>query len=109
VSALAVADGHAAGELGLDFLRGRSSYAMPVQFAEVALRRQLAETRDDAVRLVSRQVADGVTDAVFAVAGATWAVRVSTAPGAELLQLTCKATRDNPVPLHELLAITRTG
>jgi hypothetical protein len=108
-SSLAVADGHAAGELELDHLRGRSSYAMPVQFAEIALRRQLAETRDDAVRLLSRRVADEVTDAVFSVAGAQWAVRVRTAPGADLLQLTCKATRDNPVPLHELLGIHRTG
>jgi hypothetical protein len=107
ISALAVAGGHAAGELDLEHLRGRSSYAMPVQFAEIALRRQLGETRDDAVRLVSRRVEDGVTDAVFAVGGDRWAVRVRTAPGAELLQLTCKATRDNPVPLHELLSLER--
>nr|WP_227467758.1 sucrase ferredoxin [Nocardioides lijunqiniae] len=109
VSSLAVAGGLAAGELELDHLRGRSSYAMPVQFAEIALRRQIGETRDDAVRLVSRQVEDGVTDVVFAAGGAQWAVSVRTAPGAELVQLTCKATRDNPVPGHELLGISRTG
>ncbi|WP_134739325.1 sucrase ferredoxin [Nocardioides sp. 503] len=109
VSSLAVADGLAVGELELDHLRGRSSYAMPVQFAEIALRRQLGETRDDAVRLVSRRAADGVTDAVFTAGGAQWAVQVRTAPGAELVQLTCKATRDNPAPAHELLGILRTG
>ncbi|WP_193608176.1 sucrase ferredoxin [Nocardioides lijunqiniae] len=109
VSSLAVAGGLAAGELELDHLRGRSSYAMPVQFAEIALRRQIGETRDDAVRLVSRRVEDGVTDVVFAAGGAQWAVSVRTAPGADLVQLTCKATRDNPVPGHELLGISRTG
>lgn len=107
VSSLAIAAGHAAGELDLDHLRGRSSYAMPVQFAEIALRRQLGETREDAVRLVSRRVSDGVTDAVFSAGGDQWAVRVRTAPSADLFQLTCRATRDNPVPLHELLMVTR--
>jgi hypothetical protein len=106
-SSVAVADSHAAGELDLDHLRGRSSYAMPVQFAELALRRHLGETRDDAVRLVSRQAADGVTDAVLEVRGTRWAVQVRTAPGADLHQLTCRATRDNAVPLHELVDITR--
>ncbi|MET1063322.1 MAG: hypothetical protein ABWX71_10540, partial [Aeromicrobium sp.] len=106
-SALTVADRHAAGELELDHLRGRSSYAMPVQFAEIALRRELAETRMDAVRLVSRRISAGLTDAVFDVGGVRWAVRVRTEPGADLLQLTCRATRDNPVPAHELLGISR--
>ncbi|MCD4535408.1 sucrase ferredoxin [Nocardioides sp. cx-169] len=107
VSALAVADGHAAGHVDLEHLRGRSAYAMPVQFAEIALRRSLGETRDAAVRLVSRQIRDGITDAVFAVGADHWEVRVRTAPGAELLQLTCKAARDNPVPQHELLGLRR--
>ena len=58
---------------------------MPVQFAEIALRRELAETREDALRLVSRRVArdpDGdVTTAVFDVAGAAWdRVRSSPVP-----------------------------
>ncbi|WP_067433273.1 sucrase ferredoxin [Nocardioides jensenii] len=109
VSALAMVDGHATGQLDLDHLRGRSSYAMPVQFAEIALRRQLAETRDDALRLVSQRVDDDVTEAVFTVGGARWAVRVRTSPGDEQLQLTCRAARDNPIPRHELLAIARTG
>jgi len=102
-----VADRHAAGELDLDHLRGRSSYAMPVQFAEIALRRQLGETREDALRLVSRRVTEGVTDAVFAIGDAQWEVQVSTAPDADRFQLTCKATRDNPVPLHQLLGVAQ--
>ena len=46
---------HEAGELDLDHLRGRSGYAMPVQAAEIALRRELGETRDDALRLTRRR------------------------------------------------------
>ena len=61
---------------------------MPVQFAEIALRRELAETREDALRLVSRHVArdpDGdVTTAVFDVAGAAREVRVRLARGRPL-------------------------
>ncbi|KRF11361.1 hypothetical protein ASG90_16525 [Nocardioides sp. Soil797] len=107
VSALAIADGHATGQLDLDHLRGRSSYAMAVQFAEIALRQQLGETRDDAVRLRSRRVQDDVTDAVFTVGDAPWTVRVRTSPGADPLQLTCRATRDSPAPRHDLLSIVR--
>lgn len=106
-SALAVARGHAAGELDLDHLRGRSGFAMPVQAAELALRRQLAETRNDAVRLVSRTVDGAVTVAVFAVAAAEWEVTVHTILGDDLVQLTCQAVRDNPVPRHEVTGIRR--
>jgi len=108
-SSVEVAEAHAAGELDLDHLRGRSSYAMPVQFAELTLRRHLGETREDAVRLVSRQRAGELTDATFTASGAQWSVRVRTLPGADLLQLTCRATRDNPVPAHELVSISRLG
>nr|WP_246280026.1 sucrase ferredoxin [Nocardioides daedukensis] len=108
VSALAIADGHLAGQLDLDHLRGRSSHPMPVQFAEIALRRQLAETRGDALRVVSRQVDGAISEVVFEVGGAQWTVRVRTSPGEDLLQLTCRASRDNPIPRHELLSIART-
>jgi hypothetical protein len=107
VSALTVAGAHASGQLDLDHLRGRSGHPMAVQFAEIALRRELGETRDDALRLVDRSTREGVTEAVFDVAGAGWLVRVRTAPGAELQQLTCKATRDNPIPAHAVLEIVR--
>lgn len=108
-SALTVADRHAAGELELDHLRGRSSYAMPVQFAEIALRRELGEARMDAVRLVSRRREGDITDAVFRVAGSEWHVRVHTTRGTDTFQLTCRATRDNPTSLHKLVAITTSG
>ena len=54
-SASEVAWLHEAGRLDLGRLRGRSSYPMHVQYAEIALRRHLEEDRLDAVRLVRRQ------------------------------------------------------
>lgn len=111
-SALAVAGAHLAGQLDLDHLRGRSGLAMPVQYAELALRRELAETRIDALTLTARSLvegsaSDGVTEAVFDVAGAAYAVRVRTTRGPEQRRLTCRAGRDNPVPRHELLGVVR--
>jgi hypothetical protein len=106
-SSVAVAGAHVAGRLDLERIRGRSSYAMPVQFAELALRRHLGETREGAVRLVSRRRSNELTEATFAVADARWDLQVRTMPGAESVQLTCKATRDNPVPQHELVSMTR--
>ena len=105
-TAIAVAGSHLTGHLDLDHLRGRSGFAMPVQAAEIALRRDLAETRDDALRLVRRSVTDGVTRAEFVVAGATYLVEVRST-GGDLARLTCRATRANPLPHHEVLGITR--
>ena len=105
-SAVAVAGSHEAGELDLDRLRGRSGYAMPVQAAEIALRRELGETRNDALRLTGRERSADETTAVFDVAGAAWEVRVRSSPG-EQTRLTCQATRENPIPVHEVVSITR--
>lgn len=109
VSALAVAGSHLAGELDLDHLRGRSSQPMPVQAAEIFLRRELGATRQDAVVLVGRSTEAGLTLASFTVAGATYDVRVrTTRDPATATRLTCKAERDNPVPAHELVSVTAT-
>jgi len=108
--ALAVAGSHLAGELDLDHLRGRASYPMPVQAAELHLRRRVGATRVADVALVRRAVEGDVTTATFAVAGATYLVRVRTVlDPATATRLTCKAQRDNPVPRHELLAVERTS
>lgn len=104
---LAVAGAHSSGQVDLDHLRGRSGHPMPVQYAEIALRRELAETGLGTVRLVRRSTTDGVTEAEFAVAGATYAVRVRTTRGPDLARLTCRAGRDNPLPRHELLEVIR--
>jgi hypothetical protein len=109
ISAVDIADRVTTGGIELDHLRGRSSYAMPVQFAEIALRRELGETTDGAVRLLSRRVEDDITDAVFAADGAEWHVRVRTTRGPDTFQLTCRATRDNPTPLHELVSLRSGG
>ena len=106
-SALAVAAGVTTGEVELDHLRGRSGLPMPVQHAEIALRRDLGETRGDAVRFVRRTSVDDLTTAVFEVAGSAWEVVVRSARGSDLQRLTCRATRDNPVPTHEVVSIVR--
>lgn len=107
-SCLQVAEGHAAGHVDLAHLRGRSAYAMPVQFAELALRRQHAETRLDAVRVLSRRRIDEVTHVTLEAAGAHWTVQVRTAPSADVQQLTCQAVRDNAAQEHELIDISET-
>ncbi|HYH35643.1 MAG TPA: sucrase ferredoxin, partial [Nocardioides sp.] len=107
VSSIAVAGRHLGGHLDLDHLRGRSSYPMPVQVAEIGLRRQLGETRLDALRLVSHRRDGDLRHARFAVTGSEWEVTVRSRPGADLHRLTCRARRDNAVPQHEVLDIHR--
>lgn len=108
VSAISVAGSHLSGELDLDHLRGRSSQPNAVQAAEIFLRRDLGETREDAVVLTARVADADTTGATFAVAGATYDVVVRTSRDpATATRLTCKAGRDNPVPAHELVSVSR--
>jgi len=109
VTAVAVAGSHVAGHVDLDCLRGRSSYAMPVQAAEVALRRRLGETRLDAVRLLGVRRDGDTREVSFDVGGAAWRVTVRTGQGDDRHRLTCRALRDNPVPRHDVLAVGRAG
>jgi hypothetical protein len=106
-AAVAVGGAHLAGQLDLDHLRGRSGLSMPVQAAEIALRRHHWETRDDAVRALSARTEGGETVAVFGLGGTAYEVRLRTTRGDALHQLTCQATRENPVPSHEILGIRR--
>jgi hypothetical protein len=107
-SAIAVAGSHLAGELDLDHLRGRASYPMAVQAAEAFLRRELGATRERDLVLVRSAVDADVTTAGFTVTGATYDVTVRTTRDPDTsTQLTCKARRANPVPVHELLMISR--
>jgi hypothetical protein len=103
-SASDVAWRHQQGRLDLTRLRGRSSAPMPVQYAEIALRRHLEEDRLDAVRLVRRQ---GWT-CVFAHtdAGGTreWSVTVARRTTGEA-QLTCSVERLSPVPVLDVVSI----
>ena len=104
-SASDVAWGHEQGRLDLGRLRGRASYPMHVQYAEIALRRHLEEDRLDAVRLVRRQ---GWTPVFEHHSGAetsrTWAVTVSRRTQGEA-QLTCALERLSPVPVHDVVSI----
>ncbi|MFC7495205.1 MULTISPECIES: sucrase ferredoxin [unclassified Nocardioides] len=107
-SSIAVAGAHLAGELDLDRLRGRASYPMAVQAAEIHLRRELGATREDDVVLAGRSVDGDLTSASFTVAGGTYDVVVRTIRDpATATRLTCKAGRDNPVPAHELVSVAR--
>lgn len=105
VSALGVAGTHLAGGIDLDHVRGRSGLRMPVQAAEVALRRQLEETRNDAVHHLGSERDGQVTTARFDVAGTTYVVRVRSTPG-PAQRLTCQALKDNPAPVHDVLDVT---
>ncbi|GAB3197743.1 sucrase ferredoxin [Nocardioides hungaricus] len=110
VSSIAVAGAHLAGELDLDHLRGRSSYPMAVQAAEIHLRRELGATREGDVVLTRRQVDGDVTTATFAVAGGSYQIAVRThRDPATATRLTCAARRDNPVPRHEVLGAARSS
>ncbi len=108
VSALTVAGAHLSGQLDLDHLRGRAAHPNAVQAAEVFLRRDLGETREGALVLVERSTDADTTSVSFDVSGATYDVGVrTTREQATATRLTCKAGRDNPVPVHELMSVSR--
>ena len=83
-----------ADELDLDRLRGRTGFSMPVQTAEVALRRRLGESRAAALRLVSAHTVGTDTHVAFEVAGERHALVVRRGR-AEPAQLTCRAGRES--------------
>ena len=104
--AVHVAGEHLGGRLVLDLLRGRSGLAVPLQAAEIALRRHLDEPRLDAVRLLGRTTDDDVHAVSLAAAdGRRYVVRVRSTRSAEVHRLTCSATRDNAFVEHEVLDI----
>jgi hypothetical protein len=105
-SGSSVADAHLRGDLVLDQLRGRSSYAMPVQAAEIELRQVLALPGITDVRLLTREVDADVTTATFETLTGTFRVQMRTiidesAPA----RLTCQARGDSPTTRHELIAM----
>ena len=113
-SAVAIARARLAGEVELDHLRGRTCYPMPVQAAEIALRRQLQVATPGGVRLVSRSQTgapgDGglLTEASFAHAGQAYVVRVHSTHTPPVT-LTCRAVRDQVALQHEILGIDPAG
>jgi hypothetical protein len=104
-----LAERHLAGRLDLDRLRGRSGYALPVQAAELAVRRATGETRRDAVRLtVFRHEGDAESHVELDVGGAPYAVRLRRTTVAEEW-LTCRARRASPATRHEVVSLTALG
>jgi Sucrase/ferredoxin-like len=93
---------HEQGRVDLVRLRGRSSYPMQVQYAEIALRRHLEEDRLDAIRLIRRQG----SISVFGREGVEWAVTVRRVQRQQV-QLTCAVERLSPLQAHEVLSIQR--
>ena len=91
---------HEQGRVDIERLRGRSSYPMEVQYAEIALRRHLEDDRLDAVRLTRRRG----PSSVFLRDGVEWAVTVRKLDGGEA-QLTCSVERLSPLPAFEVLSI----
>ena len=108
-AALRVAAAHAGGRLVLDHLRGRSTLPMPVQAAEIGLRRHLGEERLDALRFLGRVHDGALTAARFAVDGTEYVVAVRSRIAVEAVRLTCQARVDNPVPAHEVVSVTVAG
>ena len=101
-SALAVADALGDGRLELDHLRGRSDLAMPVQAAEIAVRRQLDLAGLDDVRPTAARSDGDLTTVTLDAAGREVVVRVRrTLEPAQ--RLTCGAQRDNAVPRFEVV------
>ncbi|MDQ6641030.1 MAG: sucrase ferredoxin, partial [Actinomycetota bacterium] len=98
-----LAEAHLAGRITPEHLRGRSAFSMPVQVAELVVRRELDEWRIDALRLAAPPDASGdrwhtrfVSDdgQVLEVT-----VRRSTSP--EPQSLTCSATRSSAFPSYQ--------
>ncbi|SFA86040.1 hypothetical protein SAMN05192575_101872 [Nocardioides alpinus] len=95
-SALEVADAAVGGRVSLDHLRGRSDLAMPVQAAEIDVRRRLTLTGLDDVRPTAARTDGDVTTVTLEADGRSLEVRVRRVLDAPQ-QLTCSALRDSPV------------
>lgn len=89
---------HLAGRLDLERLRGWSWQPVPMQVAEIALRRSLGEDRRDAVDTIGGH-RDGPTTVVrFEASGQRWTVVVQASPSAERARLTCHAEHLDRLP-----------
>jgi hypothetical protein len=97
-SAPGLVEAHLRGELDLELLRGRSSLPFAAQVAEIELRRRLGVTDLDAVRLEWCRAQEDRTVVVLVAAGVRYRAVVGRGTGAAWHQLTCRATRTNPVP-----------
>lgn len=100
-SAQDVAAATVRGEVLLDHLRGRSDLPMPVQAADIDVRRRLGLTGFDEVHVVSARTTGDVTTVALEAAGEPLEVRVRRVLGAAQA-LTCRAARPSPVTSFEV-------
>lgn len=100
-AALDVADAAVEGRVFLDHLRGRSDMPMPVQAAEIHVRRLLDLRGLDDVRPTAARTEADLTTVTLDAGDRTVRVQVRRVLEAAR-QLTCGALRDNPVPRYEV-------
>lgn len=100
-AALDVADAAVEGRVSLDHLRGRSDMPMPVQAAEIHVRRLLDLRGLDDVRPTAARTEADLTTVTLDAGDRTVRVQVRRVLEAAR-QLTCGALRDNPVPRYEV-------
>ena len=100
-AALDVADALADGRLAVNHLRGRSDLAMPVQAAEIAVRRRLGLAGLDDVRPTAVQADGDLTSVTLDADGRSVTVHVRRVLE-PAQRLTCGALRDNPVTRFEV-------
>ncbi|MFC7359916.1 sucrase ferredoxin [Nocardioides astragali] len=100
-AALDVADAAVEGRVSLDHLRGRSDMPMPVQAAEIHVRRLLDLRGLDDVRPTAARTEADLTTVTLDAGDRTVRVQVLRVLEAAR-QLTCGALRDNPVPRYEV-------
>jgi hypothetical protein len=102
-AAIAVADAASEGRVSLDHLRGRSDVSMPVQAAEIHVRRLLGLQGFDDVRPTAARTEGNLTTVALDAGDRVVRVRVHRVLEAAQ-RLTCGALRDNPVPSYEVSA-----
>jgi hypothetical protein len=102
-AAIAVADAASEGRVSLDHLRGRSDVSMPVQAAEIHVRRLLGLQGFDDVRPTAARTEGDLTTVALDAGDRVVRVRVHRVLEAAQ-RLTCGALRDNPVPRYEVSA-----
>ncbi|MBA3780982.1 MAG: sucrase ferredoxin [Nocardioides sp.] len=112
-SAAALVSAHLTGHLDLDLMRGRSNLPMSVQTAEIALRRELGETRAGLVRHLAHDHTDlpggdYVVTARFSTPDGEFSVRVETTHGPDQALLTCQAGQASRVLRHRVALISLT-
>lgn len=101
-SAPVVAQTHLAGRISPQHFRGRAGHPMPIQAAELAVRRARDDWDIGSLSLAGRPEHDGETWRVgFRTSdGSVHGVTVTRVLGEQGQRLTCSALRDNPVPSY---------